>query len=752
MSQRCSFPNSRRARPALEQLESRLAFAAGALDPTFAGGSASVGFDLGGGKSDLARAVAVQSDGKIVVVGTAQVDATNHDFAIARYHRNGTLDTSFDTDGKKTISFNLGGSNEDSAMAVAIDSQGRLVIAGYASTTSNGFDFAVCRLLANGTLDNTFDTDGKTTVSFDLGGSKDDQCFALALGGDKIILAGKATQPTGSDLAFVRLTSTGAPDSTFDGDGKKLVGIGAASTIDEVRAIAVQPDGKIVAGGKTNAANDDDFAICRLNVNGSIDLDFDVDGLQIIVFDLGGNKADVCNSLAIQPDGKIVLAGSGATGVGDDFVVCRLLTNGSPDPAFDLDGRTTIAFNRGGTHNDQAHAVTVQQDGKIVVTGLSDNGFNLDIAVCRLTAAGTLDPFFAGTGKAWFAIDKGGSKHDQGYAIANSPHGILVAGSVATTSAGDDFAVLRLRPDPWVVVSADQGGPPTVKIFTPSGSLWRQFNAYGASFRGGVRVAVGDVTGDGVPDVLTSPGQGGSPIVNVFDGVTGGLVKQIQVYGLSFTLGVNLALGDVMGDGKFELVVAPDVGGAPFVNIFDPNTGTLLRQLLVYGPTFTNGVRVTTGDLIAGGKREVLVAPQTGGAPFVNIFNAVTGSRVLQIQAFGLSFTLGLHLATGNSDGTGADEVVVGPGVGGTPTANIFNNAGVRIKQVACFSPTLPFGVRVATLDVDGDGMDDLLAGSGAGGTPTLKIKDGDTSADVVVFDAFEAAMNAGLFVTGLTR
>src|SRR3954468_9527842 len=117
---------------------------------------------------------------------------------------------------------------------------------------------------------------------------------------------------------------------------------------------------------------------------------------------------------------------------------------------------------------------------------------------------------------------------------------------------------------------ADAGGLPYVRLFDPTtGAQVRAFLAYDASFKGGVHVALGDVTGDGVPDVVTGAGAGGGPHVKVFDGRTGALLSQFFAYALGFTGGVNVAVGDVTGDGKADIVTGAGAGGGPHVRVFD---------------------------------------------------------------------------------------------------------------------------------------------------------------------------------------
>src|SRR4051794_14769623 len=215
--------------PRMEQLEDRCLMSNVPLDATFAtGGKRTTGFDLGGGHVDRASRVAVQADGKVVVIGAAQGPAGDFDFAIARYNVNGTLDATFNGTGKQTIAFNLGGGNDDRATGLAIAADGKIVVGGYAQVGSFGdYDFAVARLNANGSLDTSFATTGKRTVAFDRGGAGEDKAAGIALQADgKIVLAGHAQFSAFGDYDFAvaRLNANGALDTAFNGTGKKTIG------------------------------------------------------------------------------------------------------------------------------------------------------------------------------------------------------------------------------------------------------------------------------------------------------------------------------------------------------------------------------------------------------------------------------------------------------------------------------------------------------------------------------------------------
>lgn len=305
-----------------------------------------------------------------------------------------------------------------------------------------------------------------------------------------------------------------------------------------------------------------------------------------------------------------------------------------------------------------------------------------------------------------------------------------------------------------VVVAADLGGPPQVRVFTTQGTLVGTFDAYGPAFTGGVRVATADLTGDGAPEIFTAPGPTGAPYVNIYDGATFQRLRQFLVYGEAFTLGVNLAVGNVLGDGRPEIVVAPERGGEPFINILDSQTGQLVQQFLAYGRAFTGGVRLALAntDAANGALLEVLTAPQACGAPFVNQFNAASGPGVnpfvRQHQVYGATFTGGLFLAAGNVNRQGLDDFIVGPGSSGQPYVNGFDGTtGNFIRQVQAYGLAFTAGVRVALVDADRDGTGDFVTGPGPGGEPWVQVVNGLTQGQMLSFLAFDQEMTAGLFV-----
>src|SRR3954464_3009761 len=279
------------------------------------------------GSANFGQAGAVRADGKIVVAGSSDEGATGSDFALARYNADGTLDSSFSDDGKQTTAF--AGGSDDFGSAVAVQPDGKIVVGGSVRAPADspaGGDFALARYNADGTLDSSFSDDGKQTTAF--AGGSDDFGSAVAVQPDgKIVVGGSvrapADSPAGGDFALARYNADGTLDSSFSDDGKQTTAF-AGSSNDFGSAVAVQPDGKIVVGGYVKAPADSgeaDFALARYNGDGTIDSLFSGDGKQTTDF---AGSDDGSSGVAVQADGKIVVAGSSDEGAtGSDFALAR---------------------------------------------------------------------------------------------------------------------------------------------------------------------------------------------------------------------------------------------------------------------------------------------------------------------------------------------------------------------------------------------------------------------------------------------
>ncbi|MEO8019422.1 MAG: Calx-beta domain-containing protein [Pseudomonadota bacterium] len=349
----------------------------GSLDATF-GTAGKVTVVMNGGFVDAVEAIAIQSDGKIVIAGhTSTPPSQVQDFAVQRFNSDGSLDASFGIGGKVLTDF---AGNEDAANALVLQPDGKIVAAGVTVTSVGSVadgDFAVVRYLADGSLDAGFGTGGKASTTV---GGKADFGYGVALQTDgKLVIAGRVGIDGGSDPDFglVRFTATGAVDTTFGTGGKAQIAF-APNTWDEAEDVAIQADGKIVAGGFTRVGASYQYAVLRLNTDGMPDAGFGNAGKVNTGL---ATRDNFGRALAIQGDGKIVLAGQVSTLANADFGVARFLADGTTDITFGTAGVLTIDF-FGAT--DNARDVLVQPDGKILVIGSAANG-TAGLAMARIT-------------------------------------------------------------------------------------------------------------------------------------------------------------------------------------------------------------------------------------------------------------------------------------------------------------------------------------------------------------------------------
>jgi hypothetical protein len=329
---------------------------------------------------------------------------------------------------------------------------------------------------------------------------------------------------------------------------------------------------------------------------------------------------------------------------------------------------------------------------------------------------------------------------------------------------------------PLVVASADAGGGPHVKVFDAvSGALVASFFAFDPHFTGGVRVAVGDVNGDGQKDVIVAAGLGGGPHVKVIDGTKLGQLKadgqiadsallaSFYAYGPSFAGGVYVAAGDVNGDGKADVVTGAGLGGGPHVKVID---GTKLRQVqangqikdsallgsfFAYGTGFGGGVRVAAGDVNGDGFADVVTGAGLGGGPHVKVFDGANVAHVLRsFFAFDSLDVGGVYVAAGDMDGDHKADVVVSQGGApfGAHVRKFDGATGRLLADVVPFPGGPPaFDVRVALTDRDGDGLADVVAAPGLGRRPVVRSFKGTTLALLGEFDAFDPAFRGGVYV-----
>lgn len=372
----------------------------------------------------------IQPDNKIIVVGSINMGSNNEDIAVVRYNSDGSLDNSFGTNGIVNVDFN--GGNDD-ASSVALQSDGKIVMVGRAQNASNdNLDIAVIRLNSNGTLDNSFATNGK--YQLDVDGYAFDYALDMALQTDgKIVLVAMAGTDMFAKNAVIRLNSNGTLDNTFDGDGLVKAFSFGSFTMSLLHSLVIQNDGKIIVAGSKN----NNFALARLNSDGSLDNTYATSGIY------SGSTMATSSELYLQADGKLLATYSHATQT--EVIVIRLNQNGTDDTGFGTNGKVTTQVGSP-SDIDYTKDIVVQPNGKIIVTGSSYTGTSSyspsDYLVIRYNSNGTIDNTFGSSSNGIVVTSVASKDEDRGKSIKLQSDGKIVVGGSSCTGACN-FVILR---------------------------------------------------------------------------------------------------------------------------------------------------------------------------------------------------------------------------------------------------------------------------------------------------------------------
>lgn len=490
-----------------------------------------------------------------------------------------------------------------------------------------------------------------------------------------------------------------------------------------------------------------------------------------------------------------ILAGQGA---GGNSVVQRLGHSPTAYPGYPRSRMTDVP---GPTHPLPGSAIAIDEPGvHLAIADLDKDGY-AELVTCTLARAGAgggphVQVFSFGSG--------GGSGVPPELTDPQTDFPIPGAASVHHYVAVGTFQDGNSR----IIVAAGAGGGPHVKVFTPAGAEDGTFQPYGPNFNEGIRVAAGDVNGDGVAEIITAAGAGGGPHVRVFDGITRAQIFEIDPYDAGYAGGIHVAAGDVNGDGRADIITATGAGGGPHVKVFSgadfrpggkPPAG--VSYFPFSGAAFLGGVRVATGDVDGDGRADIFVAGVVNGRRRVEVLKsnkngdpdanremwtwtdeaAAEGDQfpiaagdfdkdgLVELATGGVApraliwsprsnlnldfspfpaSTAGIRVASGDVNGDGVQDVILSRGAGVGPQVRAYDGrTGAQLRSFFAYTSTFLGGVYVAAGDVNGDGAADIVTGAGAGSAPHVKVFDGRTGAEIRSFFAYDAGFSGGVTV-----
>lgn len=411
-----------------------LAQPAGTLDPTFGNGGKVITSITSG--QDKAYGVAIQTDGKLIVAGHSTSTATGKDFAVIRYNSDGSLDSTFGNSGVVTTDLQLG--SDDVVYSVALQTDGKIVLAGYSDNGSNK-DAAMVRYNSNGTLDDAFGNSGIVLTDFE--NSQQDEIKIVKihpLTGNIIVGGVTIISSSVSKPVVARYLSNGTLDNTFNSSGICLLWI---TNLDyqylfSVEDLAVQSNGKISAVGWRDFSGlswDSDFWACRINSDGTMDNTFSNDGVN--VYNGSFNGHDRAFAILLKPNNNILMAGGAyLSTLKYDFTIFELNANGA-------NGSFSATADWGSTLDDIAYGLAEDNNGKFILAGSSGTETTKTFALARVNTNASLDNSFGTSGK--ISTTFGSNPLNECFDVLIQTDNKIVA--VGYT--GGDFAIARYLGD-----------------------------------------------------------------------------------------------------------------------------------------------------------------------------------------------------------------------------------------------------------------------------------------------------------------
>jgi uncharacterized delta-60 repeat protein len=438
-------------------LTAAAAAAPGKLDPGFGTGGLVTTATAPGAGADFQNGLAIQRDGRILVGGSSDMGAAagGHQWRISRYTHKGELDSSFGTGGTVTTSMSSAGGFDEHVWNLTLDRDGKIVAAGDAVTATGGFDVALARFNADGTLDTSFGTAGKVTTAIGPDTRRDRAHDVAVMDDGKIVVAGFADMGPGAgrrNFMLARYNPDGTLDGTFGSGGIVITRVAPGDNNDVVttNGLTIADAGKFILSGQANmgaGAGGFNFALARYNPDGTLDGSFGSGGI-VTTAVAPGDNFDTASSVAIHPAGKIVAGGVAESGgFVFDWALVRYNPDGSLDNSFGEGGKVTTNVGPGNSDDDEEELV-IQSTGKILIGGsVAPTAVTVDsdFAIARYNDDGTLDGSF-GSGGIVKTNTAAGNGSDEIYEIALLSDAKLIAsGECDQAVTGRDVCVARYK-------------------------------------------------------------------------------------------------------------------------------------------------------------------------------------------------------------------------------------------------------------------------------------------------------------------
>jgi hypothetical protein len=485
---------------------------------------------------------------------------------------------------------------------------------------------------------------------------------------------------------------------------------------------------------------------------------------------IGGSAAGAGNTIAFSGGAGVAIAISSSTHVassGDTIRGNAIFASGGLGIDLRNDGVTANdpSDADGGPNNLQNFPTLTAASSSLFFNSTGVGGtlnstpsttFTLDFF-----ASAAADPTGFGEGQTFLGAStvttdaSGNASFSVGFARF-TPRGNVIT-ATATDPGGNtsEYSLAKVI-GPRMAIGTDAGDPPIVNVYdAPTGILQYSFQPYPDYFHGGVRVAVGDVNGDDVPDIITAPGPGSALPVQVFDGDTGqpiaGLLASFFPFGPHYSHGLFVAVGAFGGGPGDDIVISKDAGSTPLVEVYSSASGTRIAHVQAFPKGFHGGVRIAVGDVNGDGHDDIVVSAGAG-VPRVKVFDGTNLNHVLRsFLAFPRSFHGGVYVAAGDLDGDHRAEIIAGMGPGGQPVAQVFDGTtGTPGVQLQAADATFTGGVRVGLVrDLNGDGLPEIITGTGPGGGSEVRVFDGLTQQPLDDLFADDATLSGGVFVAG---